>query len=126
MGRLFLSRHKHTAIWIFLAGASPLSGVQTRISPAASIHIRREKDIPELRSGGKKLDRHKRAFLIELRWTHNVDFDLLLGLRIFEDELCPRFQPLTKNDHAAGGADGVCHSFYGFVLVFQVHQDGDA
>jgi len=111
LGRLFLSRYKHRAIWIFLA---------------ASIHIRRKKDIPELRGGGKKLDGHKRAFLIELGWTHNVDFDLLLGLRIFEDELCPRFQPLAKNDHAASGADGVCHPFYGLVLVFQVHQDGDA
>src|ERR1700674_897614 len=69
----------------------------------ASVAIGGEDDVPEERGGRQELDGKERAFLIHLGRADNVDLDLLLGLRIFEDEFGALGQAFGKNDHGAGG-----------------------
>lgn len=92
----------------------------------ASIRVGRKVDIPELRRGRQELHGNERAFLVELGGAHHVDLDLLLGPGIFENEFRSRFQTLSKDDHATGGADGMCRAFNGLVPALQVNPHGDA
>jgi hypothetical protein len=100
------------------------------VTSDASIHVGRKEDIPELGRGSEELDGNERAFLIELRGAHDVDFHFLLGFRIFEDEFCARGQTFGEDDHAAGGADrvGEAGDRLGLVLrlVLKVSNDGYA
>ena len=92
----------------------------------ASVHTRREEDVPKFWGRSEEFHRNKRPFWVQLRGPHDVRFDFLLRPRILEDELCSCFQTLTKDNHAAGSADGVRGSFDGFVPALQMNQDRDA
>src|ERR1051325_4418525 len=95
-------------------------------SSDASIDVGRKEDVPEVGCGSGEFNGDERAFLIELGWAHDVDFDFLLRTRILKDEFRSCFQALRKNDHAAGGADGVRGTVDGLVLAFQVNPHRNA
>jgi len=92
----------------------------------SSVAIGREDDVPEERGGRQELDGKEGAFLVQLRRTDDVDLDLLLGLRIFDDEFGALGQAFGKNDHGAGGTDGVCEAVDGFRIASDVSDNGHA
>src|SRR5215472_17314846 len=91
----------------------------------ASVHARREEDVPKLRGRSEEFHGNKRPFWVQLRRPHDVHFDFLLRALILEDELCSCFETLAKDNHAAGSADSVGGPFDGFVPALQVNQDGN-
>jgi hypothetical protein len=94
------------------------------------IYVGGEEDVPELGGRSEELDGDEGAFLIELGGAHDVDLDAFLRFGIFENELGARGQALRKNDHGAGGADGVGVADDGFRLAGKVgvhfHPQEDA
>src|SRR5712664_1901702 len=92
----------------------------------ASVAIGGEDDVPEERGGRQELDGKERAFLIQLRGTDDVDLDLLLGLGIFDDEFGALGQAFGKNNHGAGGTDGVRETVDGFRIASDVSDHGHA
>ena len=88
-----------------------------------SVDVRRENDIPELRRGGKELDGKQRSFLIHLRRTDHIYFDLLLRLRIFEGELRALRKAFGKNDHRPRSADRMRKPIDGLRFPSKVRDD---
>jgi len=95
-------------------------------SSDASVDVRWKENVPKLGGRREEFDGHEGAFLVELGRADDVDFDLLLGLGIFEDELGALGKALGKNDHGAGGADGVGEAFDGFGFTGNVSEDAHA
>jgi hypothetical protein len=90
----------------------------------ASIYVGWEDNVPEERGGRQELDGNERAFLIHLRRTDDVDLDALLRFWVFDNELGALGQAFGKNDHGAGGADGVREAVDGFRFASEVNDNG--
>jgi hypothetical protein len=91
-------------------------------APRWSVGLRGKDNIPEQRRRRKELDRNQRAFLIHLRRTDHIHFDLLLRSWIFECELRALGNSFAKNDHRAGRADRMRKSLDGLGIIGHVYQ----
>ncbi len=92
----------------------------------SSVAIGGEDDVPEERGRRQEFDGKEGAFLIQLRGPNNVDFDPLLSLGILEDEFGALGQAFGKNDHSAGGTDGVSEAADGIRIASDVSDNGHA